>query len=406
MVVISSAEGKISDLGDRFSSQTINEHENKEFFEIIKNHRTTNIYTNEKYMIDGINVLDYIEKTPEAKKAIDDFIKAAEKEKIGKMNDAVVFYRSAMRIYEDIEKIYRIKLKYEYELEVIFKDNETKEEEQKKVEEVENGENDEVTPEKEPCLLLDLLPTTILNQISMELFNISPESFVRFAATCKSLNTLCFKNNASFYKLFADKVYKYQIYDMGLSLRISAQEKRVIDEWNIVDYYNNDYEKMLKMRPYIKFQGVYISVNNYIRQGGYVEGSSSLFNPIHMVTYYRYLRFMPNGDVIRLLTTDEPSTVVKNLYYGYKDTIIGRWSINTTNANLLTIERQNKTGDKCYEQLSVENHSKRLPHNKLTWIESFFFDEFGEKFNFNLNKEKNFYFSRVRSYEVEIGSLA
>lgn len=162
---------------------------------------------------------------------------------------------------------------------------------------------------------------------------------------------------------------------------------------------------MLKMRPYIKFQGVYISVNNYIRQGGYVEGSSSLFNPIHMVTYYRYFRFMPNGDVIRLLTTDEPSAVVKNLYYGYKDSVIGRWSINTTNANLLTIERLNKTGDKCYEQLNIENHRKVLPHNKLTWIESFFYDEFGEKFNFNLKKEKNFYFSRVRSYDVEIGAL-
>jgi F-box protein 9 len=403
MVVISSAETNVSDISDRFMSTNLSEKETNKYQEIIKNHKLTDIYKDEKYMIGGVNVLDYIAANEKSQKAINDFIQAAEKEKVGKMNDAVAFYRSAMRICEDIEKIYRTKIKYEYELELLAKNDDKETKKESNTADKLSDEN-EVLP-KEPCLLLDLLPKTILSQISLEVFNLSPESFVRFASTCSSLQSLCFKNNASFYRNFAERVYKYQVYDMGLSLRISPEEKRVIDEWNIVDYYNNDYEKMLKMRPYIKFQGVYISVNNYIRQGGYVEGSSSLFNPIHMVTYYRYFRFMPNGDVIRLLTTDEPSVVVKNLYYGYKDSVIGRWSINTTNSNLLTIERLNKTGDKCYEQLNIENHRKVLPHNKLTWIESFFYDEFGEKFNFNLKKEKNFYFSRVRSYDVEIGAL-
>ncbi|KAL6931428.1 uncharacterized protein HGUI_02425 [Hanseniaspora guilliermondii] len=403
MAVISSAETNVAEISDRFMSTNLNEKETNRLQEIIKNHKLTNIYKDGKYMIDGVNVLDYIEANENSQKAIDDFIKAAEKEKVGKMNDAVALYRSAMRICEDIEKIYRTKIKYEYELELLAKSNDK--ETMKEIQFTGESSSEDENLTNEPCLLLDLLPKTILRQISLEVFNLSPESFVRLASTCTSLQSLCFQNNGSFYKNFAERVYKYQVYDMGLSLRISAEEKKVIDEWNIVDYYNNNYEKMLKMRPYIKFQGVYISVNNYIRQGGYVEGSSSLFNPIHMVTYYRYFRFMPNGDVIRLLTTDEPSVVVKNLYYGYKDSGIGRWSINTTNANLLTIERLNKTGDKCYEQLNIENHTKRLPHNKLTWIESFFYDEVGEKFNFNLKKEKNFYFSRVRSYDVEIGVL-
>lgn len=404
MVVISSAETSLLHISDRFMSTHLSEKETNKFQEIIKNHKLTDIYKNDKYMIDGVNVLDYIEGNEKSQKAINDFIQAAEKEKVGKMNDAVAFYRSAMRVCEDIEKIYRTKIRYEYELELLAKRDVEETKNENKL--TGNSSDEEENLPKEPCLLLDLLPKTILRQISLEVFNLSPESFVRFASTCKVLQSLCFKNNGSFYRNFAERVYKYQVYDMGLSLRISPEEKRVIDEWNIVDYYNNDYEKMLKMRPYIKFQGVYISVNNYIRQGGYVEGSSSLFNPIHMVTYYRYFRFMPNGDVIRLLTTDEPSVVVKNLCYGYKDSVIGRWSINTTNASLLTIERVNKTGDKCYEQLNIENHRKVLPHNKLTWIESFFYDELGEKFNFNLKKEKNFYFSRVRSYDVEIGALA
>lgn len=403
MVVISSAETNVADISDRFMSTNLSEKETSKYKELIKSHRLTELYKDEKYMIDGINVLEYIEANEKYQKAINEFIQAAEKEKVGKMNDAVAFYRSAMRICEDIEKIYRTKVKYEYELELLARS--TVKETKKDIQLSDTSSDEEEDLPKEPCLLLELLPKTILSQISLKVFNLSPESFVRFASTCTSLQSLCFKSNGPFYRKFAERVYKYQVYDMGLSLRISPEEKRVIDEWNIVDYYSNNYEKMLKMRPYIKFQGVYISVNNYIRQGGYVEGSSSLFNPIHMVTYYRYFRFMPNGDVIRLLTTDEPSVVVKHLYYGYKDSVIGRWSINTTNANLLTIERLNKTGDKCYEQLNIENHRKVLPHNKLTWIESFFYDEFGEKFNFNLKKEKNFYFSRVRSYDVEIGAL-
>ncbi len=90
-------------------------------------HRITNIYTNEKYMIDGINVLDYIGKH-QSKKAIDDFIKYCSMKKKNKRCSCVC---KRYRIWQ-IEKIYRIKLKYEYELELIFKNNQTKEEEQKK----------------------------------------------------------------------------------------------------------------------------------------------------------------------------------------------------------------------------------------------------------------------------------
>src|SRR6266496_4311798 len=34
--------------------------------------------------------------------------------------------------------------------------------------------------------------------------------------------------------------------------------------------------------------------------------------PIHLVTYYRYLRFFSDGSCITLLTTKEPIQVVKN----------------------------------------------------------------------------------------------
>lgn len=66
--------------------------------------------------------------------------------------------------------------------------------------------------------------------------------------------------------------------------------------------------------PRIRFTGVYISTVNYTRPGA----NSSLQNvswnsPIHIVTYYRYLRFYPDGSVISLLTTTEPVDVVPHI---------------------------------------------------------------------------------------------
>ncbi|EGE77764.1 F-box protein [Blastomyces dermatitidis ATCC 18188] len=66
--------------------------------------------------------------------------------------------------------------------------------------------------------------------------------------------------------------------------------------------------------PRIRFTGIYISTVNYNRPGA----NSSLQNiswntPIHIVTYYRYLRFYPDGTVISLLSTTEPVDVVPHI---------------------------------------------------------------------------------------------
>ncbi|KAL4785475.1 hypothetical protein BJX76DRAFT_179564 [Aspergillus varians] len=63
--------------------------------------------------------------------------------------------------------------------------------------------------------------------------------------------------------------------------------------------------------PRIRFTGIYISTVNYTRAGAASSYSSISWNsPIHIVTYYRYLRFYSDGTVIYLLTTVEPVDVV------------------------------------------------------------------------------------------------
>jgi F-box protein 9 len=66
--------------------------------------------------------------------------------------------------------------------------------------------------------------------------------------------------------------------------------------------------------PRIRFTGVYISTVNYTRPGGASSYANATWNdPIHIVTYFRYLRFYPDGSVISLLSTTEPVDVVPHI---------------------------------------------------------------------------------------------
>lgn len=65
--------------------------------------------------------------------------------------------------------------------------------------------------------------------------------------------------------------------------------------------------------PRIRFTGIYISTVNYSRPGGASAFRTTWNSPIHIVTYYRYLRFYSDGTVISLLSTTEPIDVVPHI---------------------------------------------------------------------------------------------
>ena len=69
----------------------------------------------------------------------------------------------------------------------------------------------------------------------------------------------------------------------------------------------------IRHRPRIRFNGCYISTVNYIRPGAASVSQVSWNTPVHIVTYYRYLRFFRDGTVISLLSTSEPLEVVPHL---------------------------------------------------------------------------------------------
>lgn len=68
-------------------------------------------------------------------------------------------------------------------------------------------------------------------------------------------------------------------------------------------------------RPRAWFNGCYISKTTYLRYG---ERSfqDQFYRPVHLVEYYRYIRFYPDGSVLMTTTAEEPQQVVGKLQSG------------------------------------------------------------------------------------------
>jgi len=103
---------------------------------------------------------------------------------------------------------------------------------------------------------------------------------------------------------------------------------------------------MFHHRPRLRFSGVYISTVNYVRPGASSPTTISWNTPVHIVTYYRYLRFFRDGSCISLLTTAEPVDVVHHLLKEHlhtnhgalpsnvmKNALKGRWRLSGSHSS-------------------------------------------------------------------------
>lgn len=194
--------------------------------------------------------------------------------------------------------------------------------------------------------------------------------------------------------------------------------------------YNSSWQRMVRLRPRIRFGGCYISTVNYIRAGQANSNQVTWNSPVHIVTYYRYLRFFRDGTVFSLLSTSEPADVVHHLtrpnvalHAGgamahlpsrvVDLTLKGRWRLahagDKPDAPANEIE-----GDVIVETEGVSKYIYRLDlslgsagkglgprNNKLTWRGFYSYNRLTEDWaEFPLRNNKPFFFSRVKSYGV------
>lgn len=219
--------------------------------------------------------------------------------------------------------------------------------------------------------------------------------------------------------------------------RSLAKTTPEIDTHLLQSVYRSSWRTMFRLRPRLRFNGCYISTVNYTRPGAASTDTRTWGTPIHIVTYFRYLRFFRDGTVISLLTTTEPVDVVHHLTKEnlsnvkersraggilptavMKDALRGRWRLSGPGpgpgpSSSKPNEEVEAEGDVHVEtegvipkymwkmQFSLGSAGRKdgARNNKLGWVGFWSYnkltDDWGE---FGLKNDKAFYFSRVRGF--------
>ena len=205
-------------------------------------------------------------------------------------------------------------------------------------------------------------------------------------------------------------------------------KKLIKIQWGVNNY------QMLNERPYLKYRGVYISKVSYMKEGARSENSNSWNLPYKIITYYRYYRFYSDGTCLKIITIFEPKKVIPKLRKGYKVNedieLINeereRISMNTiespvdnyNNRNWFRIFKgtynitlQGDVETNCdgpvekyrfIDKFKIVNSGKYHRHNKLEWVDLGFYDTINHTYSsLNRDNEKDFIFSRVKSYTYQ-----
>ena len=178
--------------------------------------------------------------------------------------------------------------------------------------------------DKPPPCPVSRLPSEVLLEVLMRTAILDPASFARLALVCKKLAYHIFTENQIWKRvaLGAEFGLAGQLYDFSTDIEGRETVNRLLGDgeerlWNpklnLGDIHAQDWREVFHSRPRIRFTGVYISTVNYARAGGASATQVTWSSPVHIVTYYRYLRFFRDGTVISLLSTNEPIDVVHHL---------------------------------------------------------------------------------------------
>ncbi|WVF71200.1 hypothetical protein IAT40_006000 [Kwoniella sp. CBS 6097] len=215
------------------------------------------------------------------------------------------------------------------------------------------------------------LPTPISNLppelIEPILFHLDVTSIERFGSTCWRARYLT--HTSLVWRRIAEKIYRppamlplgEQIVGNGNgSSTILQEQEEEEEEQHLKVHGERRREKKIEVRDLVKrhhgewrttfieeerirMDGCYIAVCHYIRPGAGEEWVTIT----HMITYHRFLRFYPDGNVISFLTTDHPSEIVPVLRPSIrgKGLHFGRWKLIRTDSPLHPSNTHNPDSD-------------------------------------------------------------
>lgn len=357
---------------------------------------------------------------------------ATEKEEAGQLNDASDYYWKAFKLDEKVDLKYRERyfgnIKPEDSKKIIdvkekIKKNNIKPLELNKnqlIKLLDSYSECEFQPldEEEP-VYIEKLPYEVVEKIIEILLITDTPSWINFSLSCKKLSFIGFRD-INIWKKLCELDYSRQVYKDNDEEKFKMLIK---NQWGF------NYYQMLNERPFIKFRGVYISKVSYMKEGARSENSNSWNLPYRIISYYRYYRFYSDGTCLKIITVLEPKKVIPKLHKGYKvsedielmnedkikaedvkspvDNFSNRSWLRifqgTYNITLHGYVETNCDGPvekyRFIDKFNITSSGKYHKHNKLEWVDLGFYDTINRTYSsLNRENEKDFVFSRVKSY--------
>ncbi|KAI0009405.1 hypothetical protein F4779DRAFT_582065 [Xylariaceae sp. FL0662B] len=425
----------------------------------------------------------------EPQTALDFYEEAVEKETKGKLGDSLQLYRKAFRMDDNVDQSYRNKhfpgrwvkptqvnpsnapvtvpntAHHSLEGPTLSMPDLIAGFANLKIEGVPSECDDTAAP---PCPIAQL-PDEILVHILRDVAVADVGDFVRLAQVCKRLAYLvateeqiwrrvCLGSefgfgsmhyhwqrgilweplNAAQRELDADADADVDVFTIEELATRQQAEKRASTNALLHSLYASSWRGMFRLRPRVRFNGCYISTVNYIRAGQASTHQVAWNSPVHIVTYYRYLRFFRDGTAISLCTTDEPAHVVPHLTkdslalhaagalphlpsFVMSSALRGRWRLSSALDRLppdgaaaddssvegdLYVETEGVGPKYVYRMDLAFRTTGKLAatrNNKLAWKGFWSYNKLTDDWaEFTLKNDKPFFFSRVKSYGVGV----
>lgn len=341
------------------------------------------------------------------------FLKGSQLEQSGRLYEAVEFYKRATQLVPDIEfqvdftSLHGPRERQESESSIGSVDNE--ELEDKLMEHLQSLQLSEDVNSRKSCHPEYEQRTTHISVLPVELLNYILRWVVSVDLDMKSLEN------------FSEVCRGFYLAARDEGIWRSACQKVWGSNTGKCKKFGG-WRNMYIQRPHLLYNGCYISKLSYVRPGE--KSLDNFYRPFHVVEYYRYVRFFPDGAVTIMTSPEDPTSVLPKLKHKYtKDTGMLTGVFKQIGDRMTAVLKRVKTKDQTipyykkhqrqrnnndmemtyYVELELSNVGKKS-FAKLQWIDYSVTTKYmmtGQENTCQLLDNKGYpdlIFSRVRSY--------
>ncbi|XP_048731093.1 F-box only protein 9-like [Ostrea edulis] len=285
------------------------------------------------------------------------FMKGSQLEQSGQLYEAVAFYKRATQLVPDIEfhidftSFHNSRERQESESSIGSIDNEELEENLvdyfQNLQLSEDSDNQKFcSPEfQQRVTHISVLPVELLNYVLRWVVSVDLDmkSLENFSLVCRGFYLAA--RDEGIWRSACQKVWG-----------ASTGKCKKYGGWR----------NMFIQRPHLLFNGCYISKLSYVRPGE--KSLDNFYRPYHLVEYYRYARFFPEGIIMIFTSPDDPHSVLPKLQLkSAKDTGMLKGMYKLTGDTVTAVLKRVKTKDQSIPYYKKQQRQRNQNDMEMTY---------------------------------------